>query len=256
MEASLTYAVAAIVIIAVLVSSPVARRFARVMLATAFAVGTMVAAISGLAILMNNVSVTESPGFSARLARFFTVNWAATSEKGLGWKHCEVVTPPGPSRTGAGARAERKPAAAPVATPIATAAPAGAEEDYYPELVERGYPGIPRPVLFKLARQTIDKLDGFKLLNEDSRRFTFDCLYTTRIFRFEDRVTIYVTPRAEISICARSWNPDQEPGLLQLLFSGDLAANIGHIKEFYTALEPLTDAYYKEQQEKQGGGSE
>lgn len=267
MDARLTYAIAALVIITALISLPVARRFARVMLATAFAVGSIVAAISGFAILMNNVSVTESPGLRARIARFFIVNWAATSEKGLGSKECEVIAPAGPSRAPAGGQPERK-AAVPSAPPPALSAPAPAlspsaaaatarseEEDYYPELVQRGYPGIPRARLFKLARETINKLDGWKILDEDSRNFTFDCLYTTRIFRFEDHVRIYATPRAEISICSRSWNPGQEPDFLELLFTGDLAANIGHIKEFYTALEPLADAYYKEQEKKQNGRS-
>ena len=32
-------------------------------------------------------------------------------------------------------------------------------------------------------------------------------------------------------------------------FPGDLGANIGHIKEFYEALEPKMDEVYKEEQD-------
>jgi hypothetical protein len=36
------------------------------------------------------------------------------------------------------------------------------------------------------------------------------------------------------------------------LFSGDFGANIGHIKEFYAAIEPKVDQAYTEQERARG----
>ncbi len=115
----------------------------------------------------------------------------------------------------------------------------------------RGFPGIPRQKLFELSQQTVNSLGGWKVVRADPRSFTLDCLYTTRIFGWQDDVRITVTPRGEIDLCSRS--EIGLPGSTSWLrfFPGDLGANIGHIKQFYETLEPRMDEVYKQEQERQ-----
>jgi hypothetical protein len=255
------------------------------------------AAIFSVAVLLNNVALNENPGFRARVARFMTVNYAATSEKGLGSVICQTgYVPPTPmpgmsampvfsrtptpsptpvasktpvasakaapakqmlpkaavKQTPAKGAAKIVPSPTPAATPSTAPSPAASEEeDVYPELVQRGYPGIPRATLFKMAESTVNELAGWKIIKSNAGAGTLDCVYTTRFMRFEDDVRITVTPKTEIAICSRSRTGEGEPGTLGEFFHGDFGANLGHVKEFYTALEPRVDAFYKEQEKRE-----
>ena len=112
--------------------------------------------------------------------------------------------------------------------------------------MRHGYPGIARNKLFELARQTVNELGGWKIVN--AAPYTLDCVYSTRVFRFQDEVAITVMPNSEIDLCSRS--KAAESGSWLAVFPGDFGANIGHIKEFYAALEPKVEAVYKEQEQK------
>lgn len=227
------------------------------LLGVAIAIGSIFVAVVGTAILMNNVTIYDSPGPYARVTRFLTVNRAATSEKGSGAAECSQNKSATESAANAPAppMRRRKPAAlkrtagerAAASSRTATAQPSGAqpEADEYPELVRRGYPGISRNKLFELARQTANELGGWKIVSAGG--YTLDCIYTTRVFRFEDEVRISVTPSSEIDLCSHSKVADS--GSWLRFFPGDFGANIGHIKEFYAALEPKVDAVYKEQEQ-------
>ncbi len=233
-----------------LIFIPILRRIIGVLLTIGISLLAIGSAVFGFAVLMNNVSINERPGMHARIRRFLTVNWAATSDKGLGSVTCEqteksageVVEAAAEKTTEPkGRRKEAKLAATPTPTPSATATPeAGAEEEIYPELVQRGYPGIPRPTLFKLAEATVNEQAGWKIVKSDPKDFTLDCIYTTRLFHWNDDVKIVVTPRGEIHLCSHS-NAGK----------GDFGANIAHVKEFYTAVEPKIDQAYKEEEKKQ-----
>jgi uncharacterized protein DUF1499 len=238
-------------LLAVVLFVPALRRFVSRMAATILVFSGIAAAIFGVAVLMNNVSLYESPGPSARVRRFLSVNWAATSEKGLGSAECSQHVP------GTHAAADKpRPAAAQrpaaIAMPTPTPEPGAPEqEDYYPELVRHGYPGIARAKLFELAKATVDGLGGWKVVNADARAGVLECVYTTRIFRFEDEVRIAILPNSEIDLCSRSRSGIPDASSWMHYFPGDFGANIGHIKEFYEALEPKVDAVYKEQEERQ-----
>jgi Protein of unknown function (DUF1499) len=263
---STSTAVAIIILVAaVLIFVRVVRRIVSVLVSVALALFGIAVSIGGTAILLNNVSISGSPGVAARVRRFVTVDWAATSEKGLGSATCEEEKQSGAAEAAAreararnaprereprAVRTERRAAAtasaAPSASPTAAAAAGEAEAEYYPELVRHGYPGISRAELFRLSQDTVNSLGGWKIVNPEPRTFTLQCIYTTRIFQFKDDVRITVLSNSEIDVCSRS--EVGAPGSTSLLrfFPGDFGANIGHIKEFYTALEPRVDAVYKE----------
>ena len=124
------------------------------------------------------------------------------------------------------------------------AGPAAQDEDYYPELVVHGYPGISRAELFADAQQAVSSLGGWKIANVDRDNDTLDCVYTSRIFRSEDDIRIVVTTKNRIFVCSRSRSR---------LFPGDFGANIGHIKEFQQAVEPSIEKFYKELKNKMRG---
>jgi uncharacterized protein DUF1499 len=233
------FAIAAL-LLAVIGFVPRVRRIVSTVLGFAIAALAIAISVGGTAVLMNNVSISESPGMSARVVRFLTVDQAATSEKGLGSAECPHGWPGAQLAT---------PAATPAAAPPGPAAIADEEEDSYPELVRHGYPGIPRARLFQLAQQTVGELGGWKLEASSPGDLTLDCVYTTRILRLEDDVRIMVTPKSEIDICSRS----QKNSWLAIFLPGDFGGNIGHIKEFYQALEPNVDAVYKEQESRMKG---
>ena len=117
-------------------------------------------------------------------------------------------------------------------------------EDYYPELVLHGYPGISRAELFADAQQAVNSLGGWKIANVDRDHDTLDCVYTSRIFRSEDDIRIVVTAKNRIFVCSRSRSR---------LFPGDFGANIGHIKEFQEAVEPSIEKFYNELKDKMRG---
>ena len=218
-----------------------ARRIIGTLLTLGITLGAAAVAIGGLAVLINNVAINEQPGIRARIYRFLTVNWAATSAKGTSLTVCQQDNEGG-----------IVPAPKPTPTPSPGVEAGAEQEEVYPELVRRGYPGLSRAALFKMAKETVSALGGWRIAKENPRAYTLECVYTTRIFGFEDTVKIVVTPRSEIDLCAHSGIGEGRG--LGGLFSGDFAANIGHIKEFYSAIEPMVDRAYKEEERKQGGG--
>jgi len=246
--------VAAVVILA-LIFVPFLRRLVFVLLRLGIALVAAFIAIAGISMLMNNETIYEKPGAKARFIRFISEDHAATSEKGLGTATCkwpdEPVTPT-PVATPTPAEQPKPVAQAPGApTPAASPSPGDEEEDVYPELMTRSFPGISRQKLFDLSQQTANSLGGWKVVKSDPRAGTIDCIYTSRIIGSEDDVKITVTPRGDIDLCSRSGSA--RPGSTSILgfFPGDFGANIGHIKQFYETLEPKMDEVYKEEQEKE-----
>ncbi|HTR62366.1 MAG TPA: DUF1499 domain-containing protein [Candidatus Binataceae bacterium] len=249
--------IVAVVVLLALIFVPFLRRLVFALLRIAIALAAAFIAIAGISMLMNNETIYEKPGAKARFIRFITEDHAATSEKGLGTATCKwpdeptpVVTPsPGAAPTPAAASAaQSKPGAPP---PGAAASPGEEDEDVYPELMTRSFPGISRQKLFDLSQQTANSLGGWKVVKADPRAGTLDCIYTSRIIGAEDDVRITVTPKGDIELCSRSGTA--RPGSTSILgfFPGDFGANIGHIKQFYETLEPKMDEVYKEAQEKE-----
>jgi len=255
------FALIAAVVVAILIFLPTVRRIVKILVIFAITLGASAIALVGLAILLNNVAVNDQPGMSSRIQRFLTVDWAATSTKGTSLATCHESTAggavhPGSDAPAAAAQPRQDERHAGAAQPAASPSPSGAagnpEEDIYPELVRRGYPGLSRAKLFALAKETIGDLGAWKIVKEDPRTYTLECICTSRLLKSEDQVTIAVTPRSEIDLCSHSGVGEPGSGALEWLFSGDYGANIGHIKEFYLALEPRVDQAYKEQERKRG----
>jgi hypothetical protein len=244
---------AAVLMILLMVFVPVVRRVLGAVIRISVTLAALGAAILGIALLINDVAINESPGVTPRLIRFLTMNQAATSEKGLGSVTCEtdyVPVPPGGAPPARPASARTVPSA-PVAQSSPVSGPNGSPDDEYPELIQRGYPGISRAKLFQLAQDTVNELSGWKLLKADPHTSTLDCSHTSRFLQSIDDVKIVVTPKSEIFLCSRSRAGEGEPGFVGGLFSGDLGSNIGHIKEFYAAMDPKVEEVYKEQEQKQ-----
>jgi hypothetical protein len=246
--------VIALTLIAVLIFVPAAFRLL-VNLMT-FLIPVAIAA-AGIAMIMNDETIFERPGPEQRVVRFVTMNSAAASQSGSGSVICQMENQPhaspAPAETAPHKRIARKTAAdepepARRLKPVATPAPL---DDVFPELIRRGYPGVPSQKLFELSQQTINSLGGWKIVKADPRTFTIDCIYTTRVFKLEDDVRITVQPSGELDVCARSGMARPDATSILRYFPGDLGASIGHIKEFYEALEPKMDEAYKEEQEKQ-----
>ena len=124
-------------------------------------------------------------------------------------------------------------------------------DDVFPELIRRGYPGIPRPELFKLSQDTVNSLGGWRIVKADPWTYTIDCIYTPRYFKLEDDVRITVDQSGDIEVCSRSGLARPDNTSLLRYFPGDLGSNVGHIKDFYEALEPKMDEVYQQEQEKQ-----
>lgn len=237
--------VAAVVVLA-LIFVPFLRRLVFALLRIGIAVVAAYIAIAGISMLMNNETIFEKPGAKARFIRFITEDRAATSEKGLGTATCKWPDEPTPAATSVSA-----PPKTVTPAPGAAASPGDEEEDVYPELMTRSFPGISRQKLFDLSEQTANSLGGWKVVKADARSGTLDCIYTSRIIGSEDDVRITVTPKGDIELCSRSGS--ERPGSTSILgfFPGDFGANIGHIKQFYETLEPKMDEVYKEEQEKE-----
>ncbi len=220
--------------------------------------GATCVALAGAALFMNNETIFEAPGVAARAERFLTVNWAATSKKGLGSATCSMDQPEKQTnvpahRAAAASAAESSKTAAPAAQTSGQQPPAE-EEDYYPELQTRGYPGIPRAKLFQMAVDAVKSLAGWTILKSEPRTGSIECVYTSRIFGLQDDVRIRVTPRNDIELCSRSTLGQGVSSSIFRLFPGDFGANIGHIKQFYAAIQPLADAFYAKEESRQQSG--
>ncbi len=242
--------IVAVVVILVLIFVPFIRRLVFALLRLGIAIVAAFIAIAGISMLMNNETIYEKPGVEARTIRFLTEDHAATSEKGLGTATCKWPDEPAPTATpapNAEAGSQAKSAApAPSASPTPSE-----EEEVYPELMTRSFPGISRQKLFDLSQQVVNSLGGWKIVKADPRSGTIDCIYTSRILASEDDVRITVTPKGDIELCSRSGSARPDSTSLLRFFPGDFGANIGHIKQFYETLEPKMDEVYKEEQEKE-----
>ena len=251
--------VVAFLVIAAMIFVPFTRRIIGLIVRLAIFFAAVAIAAAGIAMIMNNETIFERPGVEQRVIRFVTMNSAAASRSGSGSVTCQMGNQPQarpvPAETAPGKRAgkreaatEAQPARTALPLPLATPAPL---DDVYPELIRRSYPGIPRQKLFQLSQDTINSLGGWKIVKADSRSATIDCIYTSRIFKFEDDVRITVQPSGEIDVCARSGLARPDATSILRYFPGDLGANVAHIKEFYEALEPKMDEIYKEEQERE-----
>lgn len=237
------------VAILVLIFVPFLRRLVFALLRIGIALVAAFIAVAGISMLMNNETIYEKPGAEARIIRFITEDHAATSEKGLGTATCkwpDETPTPTPMPTPA-----PQAGASPAAAPSAAASPSSEEEDVYPELMTRSFPGISRQKLFDLSTEVVNSLGGWKIVKSNPGAGTIDCIFTSRIIGSEDDVKITITPKGDVELCSRSGTA--RPGSTSVLgfFPGDFGANIGHIKQFYETLEPKMDEVYKEAQEKE-----
>jgi hypothetical protein len=246
--------VVAFVVLAIVLFVPILRRFLGLIVRVAiFLVGVAVAA-AGVAMIMNNETIFERPGLGQRVIRFVTMNSAAASSTGSGSVTCQMEKPqpaPSPAANAPHKHASRQAGETPRTRNDVTGAAPAAIDDVFPELIRRGFPGIPRQKLFQLSQDTVNSLGGWKIVKADPGNDTIDCIYTSRIFKFEDDVRIAVDPSGEIEVCSRSGLARPDASSMLRYFPGDLGANIGHIKEFYETLEPKMDAVYQQEQEKQ-----
>jgi len=237
-------------ILAMLIFVPFFRSMVSGLIRFGFLMVVIFLAIAGSAILMNNETIFDRPGWKQRATRFMTENFAATSEKGLGDAQCEIDTHAAAEE--ARAKAKKKKEAAAAAQPSATPTPSESEdENLYDELMTRNYicegdtpVAIPRAKLLEMVQQTIAELQGWKLIDTDPHG-VLNVTHTSRVLGHEDDLRIAITAHSEVEICSQS------KGELLGFFPGDFGANIGHIKQFYAALKPKTDEFCKQLEEKQ-----
>lgn len=254
--------VVVVALILLLVFVPFFRSIISILIRLAIFFGAVFFAVAGGAMLMNNETIFERPGWKTRAARFLTVDWANTSEKGLGEAPCTAdgsAAKPRAESGAAKARQKKQAAAQPAASPTATPAAGEAEEEnVYDELVTRNYicegdqpTAIPRDKLFQMAQDSVNELQGWKTVGAEPRMGLLNCTFTSRVFGFEDDIKIVVTPKSDIAICSQS--KVGQPGSTSLMrfFPGDFGANMGHIKQFYAAIKPKADLYCKQLEEKQ-----
>jgi len=247
----------AVVVLAAVIFVPILRRLLGLIIRLAIffvAVGIVAA---GVTMILNNETIFERPGFGQRVQRFLTKNSAAASTTGSSAVTCEMETPPPPPPTGAEAKSHKRAAkkgGAPepqdTRVDVTKAEPAPID-DVFPELIRRGFPGISRDKLFQLSTDTVNSLGGWRIVKSSPSSYTLDCIYTSRIFKFEDDVRITIQPSGDIEVCSRSGMARPGTTSMLRLFPGDLGSNVGHIKEFYETLEPKMDEVYKEEQDKQ-----
>jgi Protein of unknown function (DUF1499) len=246
--------VAAVVILAAMFFIPFLRRLLGVLIRLAiFFVGVAIAA-AGIAMIMNNETIFERPGLGQRVVRFVTMNSAAASSTGSGSVTCDMGNqlPPASSANELHKRAAKKEGVPEPKTTRNEPGPGPAPiDDVFPELIRRSFPGIPRQKLFQLSQDTVNSLGGWKIVKADAATDTIDCIYTSRVFKFEDDVRITIDPSGDVEVCSRSGLARPDTTSMLRYFPGDLGANVGHIKEFYEALEPKMDEVYKEEQDKQ-----
>jgi Protein of unknown function (DUF1499) len=268
-----TLLIIVIVFIALTIFVPFFRSMLRGLIRLGFLIVVIFLAAGGTAILMNNETIFDRPGWKQRAVRFVTEDSAATSEKGYGEAPCAL------DKTAIGQRAKEdearaklkkkqeaaasaagQPTAQGTAQPSATPTPAPdeIEANLYDELMTRNYicegdtpVAIGRAKLLEFVQQTIAELKRWKLIGVDQRTGVLNCVHTSQVFGVEDDVRILVTPKSDIEICSQSKSGEPESGSLLGFFPGDFGANMGHIKQFYAALKEKTDQFCKELEEKQ-----
>jgi len=268
-----TLLIIVVVFLALVIFVPFFRSMLRGLIRFAFLVVVIFLAFAGTATLMNNETIFDSPGWKLRAVKFVTEDSAATSEKGYGEAPCILDKPAAEQHAKeeeARAKLKKKQeAAAPVAgqptaqsTALPTATPTPSpdeiEANLYDELMTRNYicagdtpVAIGRAKLLEMVQQTIAELKGWKLIGIDPRTGVLNCVYTTQVLGLEDDVRIMVTPKSDIEICSQSKSGEPQSGSLLGFFPGDFGANMGHIKQFYTAIKEKTDQFCKELEEKQ-----
>jgi hypothetical protein len=272
-----TLLIIVVVFLALIIFVPFFRSLLRGLIRLGFLIVVIFLAAAGTAILMNNETIFDTPGWKPRTVKFLTEDSAATSEKGYGEAPCILDQPAIEQRAkeeAARAKLMKKqqeaaaavPAPAgqstlevsaqPTATP--TPSPEEIEANLYDELITRNYicPGdtpiaVGRAKLLDMVQQTITELKGWKLIGIDQRTGVLNCVYTSQVFGVEDDVRILVTPKSDVAICSQSKSGEPQSGSLLGFFPGDFGANMGHIKQFYAALKDKTDAYCTELEEKQ-----
>ena len=244
------------VVVAAMIFIPILRRLLGLIIRlVVFFIGVGIAA-AGITMILNNETIFERPGFEARVKRFLTMNSAAASQSGDGSVTCVMEKPPGPppaAAAGASHKHIKKEATGEIQetrNDLSKAEPAPLE-DVYPELIRRGFPGIPRQKLFQLSTDTVNSFGGWRIVKSNPGNYTLDCVYTSRIFKLEDDVRISIEPSGDVEVCSRSGMARPDQNSMLRYFPGDLGSNVGHIKEFYEALEPKMDEVYKEEQDKQ-----
>ena len=248
--------VAAVVVLGVFIFVPALRRLLGLIVRLAIFFVAVGIAAAGVTMILNNETIFERPGFGQRVTRFLTMNSASTSTTGSSAVTCVLENQPqaAPSPAAAASKHAVKKAAAPeiqtTRNDLSKAEPAQID-DVFPELIRRGYPGISRDKLFQLSQDTVNSLGGWRIAKASPSNYTLDCIYTSRLFKLEDDVRITVEPSGDIDVCSRSGMARPDTTSLLRFFPGDLGANVGHIKEFYEALEPKMDEVYKEEQDKQ-----
>jgi Protein of unknown function (DUF1499) len=271
-----TLLVIVVVFLALIIFVPFFRSMLRGLIRFAFLIVVIFFAAAGTAILMNNETIFDSPGWKQRAVKFVTEDSAATSEKGYGEAPCALDQPAAEQRAKEEAaraklmKKQEQAAAVPApsgqstlelnAQPTATPTPSPDEinANLYDELMTRNYicqldtpVAIGRAKLLGFVQQTIAELKGWKLIGTDERTGVLNCVYTSQVFGVEDEVRILVTPRSDIEICSQSKSGEPQSGSLLGFFPGDFGANMGHIKQFYAAIKEKTDAFCTELAEKQ-----
>lgn len=244
---------AIVLVVAIVFVALFMRKAVVVVFKIAVALCVLAVIAGGVAILMNGVSLAGPPGPVARLHRFLTVDWAATSPTGNGAAGCadehQLAAAGMPHRVARFRHAaEQTYSAEKSAVGGSVQTSRGGD---YPELVRRSYPGIPPQRLFEMAANTASGLPGWQVVTADPKTMTIEAVYSTRLLGFHDDVRIVVMPNDEVDVCSRSRNGEPDRHSLLGFFHGDFGANIGHIKEFYTALTPSTNAAYRHLELKQ-----
>ena len=247
--------VIAVVVLAAMIFVPILRRLLGLIFRLAIFFVAVAIVAAGVTMIMNNETIFERPGIGQRVVRFIAKNSAAASQTGSGSVTCVMESPPPPPPTAEVAKphkhaAKNEPESQTTRNDVTKAEPAPLD-DVFPELIRRSFPGISRQKLFQLSTDTINSLGGWKIVKSNPGNYTIDALYTSRFFKFEDDVRITIDPSGDIEVCARSGLARPDATSLLRFFPGDLGSNVGHIKEFYEALEPKMDEVYKEEQDKQ-----
>src|SRR5579871_1057712 len=143
-----------VIFLALVIFVPFFRSMIRGLIRFAFLIVVIFLAGAGIAVLMNNETIFDTPGWKQRAVRFATEDSAATSEKGYGEAPCALDQPAAEQRAkeeAARAKQQKKqeaaaqtagqPSAQASAQPTATPTPSPDQIDanLYDELMTRNY---------------------------------------------------------------------------------------------------------------------